>query len=86
MAPLYNYTTRRIYIFQAKGISPKLQETLLPVHVHQLAQVVWPWTGGLVTAPLCNHTETKEILFFSKPRDQPQTPRGSAVCPRASKG
>ena len=32
-------------------------------------------------AHLCIHKETKEICFFSRRRDEPQTPRGRAACP-----
>jgi hypothetical protein len=28
----------------------------------------------------CNHTQTQEKLFFSRQRDQPQTPEGRAAC------
>ena len=53
---------------------------------HQKAECAWPWTGGQVMAHLCNHTKTMEILFFSRQRDQPQTPAGPAACPRTSTG
>jgi hypothetical protein len=45
-------------------MSPKLQQAVQPVHLHQLAEFAWRWTRGLVTASLRNHIETKEILLF----------------------
>jgi hypothetical protein len=32
----------------------QLQKAVQHVHVHQLAECAWRWTGRLVTAPLCN--------------------------------
>jgi hypothetical protein len=50
-------------IFQDQGISPKLQELVQPSRAHQRASYACWWTGHLVTAPLCNHTETKGIII-----------------------
>jgi hypothetical protein len=63
-ASLQSYRNKETLFFQDEGISPKLHQALQHVQLDQLGECAWQWTIRLVTAPLCNHTETKETLFF----------------------
>ena len=72
MAPLCNHTETKENLFaQDAGISPKLQQALQPVRVHELGQCAWRRIIRLVMTPLCNYTTTKENLFFSRGTHQP---------------
>ena len=78
ISPLRNPSgKKKIGFSQDERISPKLQETVQPVHTHQLAECSWQWTRRLVIAPHCNHTQ---ICFSQEKRDQPQAPGGPAAC------
>ena len=62
---LSSHAERKLFS-QNRGISPKLQQALQPVHAHQLVECCWRWTRRLVMAPFGNQTEKEIDLFFGR--------------------